>query len=330
MLINANANRFAVNLVEPRAGKNYQRACAPKPKSRCRTARRSSGSRSILNETRVATLYQPPFTQPIVLPPGEPIAYVRAVAFLTDGNSTEDLVFVNAPENLEEVDVQFVELYTTVVDKAGPAGRGAGAGGLHGLRGRRRAGDRAASNASPTCRSTRRSLLDISASMEESLDQAQPGGARVHPADDPAQGPRRGHHLQRPAEPGGEVHQRRHRAGRRSRGPQGRARHGALRQRSSSRSIYFNGVKGQRAMLLLSDGKDEGQPLHLRGRPRLRPPRRRGDLPHRPRFGARRAGQAQAGQARRGDRRPRASSSRRPKSCPRSTPRSRRSCARST
>ncbi len=31
--------------------------------------------------------------------------------------STEDLVFVNAPDNLEEIEVDFVELYTTVLDK---------------------------------------------------------------------------------------------------------------------------------------------------------------------------------------------------------------------
>ena len=39
-----------------------------------------------------------------MLPPGEEIAYVRAVAYQADGNSTEDLVFVNAPDNLEEID----------------------------------------------------------------------------------------------------------------------------------------------------------------------------------------------------------------------------------
>ena len=54
-----------------------------------------------LNETLVATLYQPPYEQPIVLPKDRgDLAYVRAVAYLPDGNSTEDLVFVNAPENM--------------------------------------------------------------------------------------------------------------------------------------------------------------------------------------------------------------------------------------
>jgi Ca-activated chloride channel family protein len=67
----------------------------------------------------VATLFQEPFAQPIQLPGSGQISYVRAVAYLPDGNSTEDLVFINAPEYLEEVDVQFVELYTSVLDRSG-------------------------------------------------------------------------------------------------------------------------------------------------------------------------------------------------------------------
>jgi hypothetical protein len=44
---------------------------------------------------------------------------VRAVAYLPDGNSSEDLVFVNAPDIGEEVKIDFVELYATAVDRRG-------------------------------------------------------------------------------------------------------------------------------------------------------------------------------------------------------------------
>jgi VWFA-related protein len=44
---------------------------------------------------------------------------VRAVAFLEDGSATEDLVFVNSPYALDEVQVDFVELYTSVFDSKG-------------------------------------------------------------------------------------------------------------------------------------------------------------------------------------------------------------------
>ena len=70
-----------------------------------------------LNETEIATLYQPPWVQTVLVPPGGELAYVRVVAVQPDGNSTEDLVFVNAPDYLEEVDIQFVELYVAVLDR---------------------------------------------------------------------------------------------------------------------------------------------------------------------------------------------------------------------
>ena len=72
-----------------------------------------------LDESKVATLYQPPFSQDIKLAAPGAVGYVRAVAFQPDGNSTEDIVFINAPDFTEQVEVEFVELYTTVLDKAG-------------------------------------------------------------------------------------------------------------------------------------------------------------------------------------------------------------------
>ena len=118
-LLNASAHRFSIRLIEPRRGKHYQSSL--RAEAQVEVPEDSSLDRVefYLNETLVATLYQEPFTAADrrCLPESQ-IAYVRAVAYLTDGNSTEDLVFVNAPENLEEVDVQFVELYTTVVDRS--------------------------------------------------------------------------------------------------------------------------------------------------------------------------------------------------------------------
>jgi VWFA-related protein len=56
--------------------------------------------------------------QPVLLE-GSGMVYVRAVGYLADGNSTEDLVFVNAPEYFERLDVQFVELYASVTGAGG-------------------------------------------------------------------------------------------------------------------------------------------------------------------------------------------------------------------
>jgi len=72
-----------------------------------------------LGEQRLATLYQPPFAVPMLLQrPGE-MTYVRAIAYLRDGNSAEDVVFVNSPGYAEQLQVDLVELYATVSDRKG-------------------------------------------------------------------------------------------------------------------------------------------------------------------------------------------------------------------
>ncbi|MCB1034375.1 MAG: VWA domain-containing protein, partial [Acidobacteria bacterium] len=119
ILINAGTQRFAVHLVEPRRGQTYEHSLLAEAEVNVPDGQAVERMEFYWNETLLATLYQPPYQQPVVLPGGDAIAYVRAVAYLTDGNSTEDLVFVNAPDYLEEVDIQFVELYTSALDKDG-------------------------------------------------------------------------------------------------------------------------------------------------------------------------------------------------------------------
>lgn len=119
LLINSGGNRFGVKIIEPHKGGSYRDSLLAKVEVEVPEDRTLERVELYLNETLMATLYQEPFTQPIALPAGEPVAYVRAVAYLPDGNSTEDLVFINAPDYLDEVDVQFVELFTTVLDDDG-------------------------------------------------------------------------------------------------------------------------------------------------------------------------------------------------------------------
>ncbi len=118
LLLNATPHRFAIRLVEPRRGATYANSLVARAEVETPEGRSVERVEFFLNETRVATLFQPPFEHSIVLPKEEPIAYVQAVAYLPDGNSTQDLVFVNAPGLLEELDIQFVELFTTVLDRS--------------------------------------------------------------------------------------------------------------------------------------------------------------------------------------------------------------------
>ena len=117
--LNAGPHRFGIRLREPTPGLRYQKSLRASAEVALPLGAELDRVEIFLNETRLATLYQEPFVQPIVLPEAGPITYVRAVAYLTDGNSTEDLVFVNAPPDLERLEIDFVELYASVVDRRG-------------------------------------------------------------------------------------------------------------------------------------------------------------------------------------------------------------------
>jgi VWFA-related protein len=117
--LNAGPHRFSVRLVDPQPGKTYQSSLRAQALVDVPEGETLDRLELYMNESLVATLYQPPFTQPLLLPPGGGVTYVRTVAYLKDGNSTEDLVLVNAPDFSEQLKVQFVELFTTVVDGKG-------------------------------------------------------------------------------------------------------------------------------------------------------------------------------------------------------------------
>jgi Ca-activated chloride channel homolog len=74
------------------------------------------------NETRVATLFDAPFVQTIDLPSTEGAAYLRAVATLKDTSvpPVEDVVIINTPAYMEELNVHLIELPTTVVVNGKP------------------------------------------------------------------------------------------------------------------------------------------------------------------------------------------------------------------
>jgi Ca-activated chloride channel homolog len=255
LLINAGGNRFSVDLVEPRRGKTYRDSLTVDADVEAPEGKTIERVEVFWNEERVATLYQEPWTQPVLVPSADEIAYVRAVAYLADGNSTEDLVFVNAPDYLEELDVQFVELYATALDREGRPVDELSRDSLTVLE------DGAPQQIArfETVRDLPihvTVLLDVSASMEERLDGARQAAlgfleAAVEPKDRAAVITFNDHpHLAVKftndlAALGGGL------AG--VEAIRGTALYDAL----IFGLYHFNGVKGQRAMLVLSDGKDE-------------------------------------------------------------------------
>jgi Ca-activated chloride channel homolog len=70
-----------------------------------------------LNDTPITKLYDPPFVQTIEIPAKEGVGYIRAVATLKDDPTppVEDVVMINTPDYMEEINVHLVELPTTVL-----------------------------------------------------------------------------------------------------------------------------------------------------------------------------------------------------------------------
>jgi Ca-activated chloride channel family protein len=257
--LNVGPHRFAVRLVEPQSGKTYRASLRAQAQVEVPEGDKLDRVEFFLNDDRVATLYQPPFTQPILVPQGrQDVTYVRAVAYLADGNSTEDLVLINAPDFTQRVDVQFVELYTSVVDGKGRPAEGLTKDDFTVLED----GARQQVRRFELVRDVpvyAGILLDTSASMGEGekLDQAVRGALRffqkvITPKDRAAvitfsDQPNLAVRFtsQEPVLAGGL-------AGLTAAG------NTALYDSLIYALYYFGGVKGKRAIVILSDGKDEG------------------------------------------------------------------------
>lgn len=131
LVVNGGAQRLAVKLLEPRPGHIYHRSVRPLVRVDAPEGRPVERVELYLGDTRVATLYQPPYEQPLALPGDAQPGYVRAVAYLADGTSAEDLALLNTQAAaMDKIDVRFVELYANVVDGAGRPVTDLGAGDL--------------------------------------------------------------------------------------------------------------------------------------------------------------------------------------------------------
>ena len=126
MILNSGPHRFTVRLTSPQRGAAHTRSVRAVAEVEAPRHERLDRVEFFLNDTRTATLYQAPFEQPIQIDPGEALSYVRAVAHLASGAWAEDVVFVNSRNLVEEVEVALIELYVSVTDRSGDPVRGLG------------------------------------------------------------------------------------------------------------------------------------------------------------------------------------------------------------
>ncbi|MBZ0114434.1 MAG: VWA domain-containing protein [Thermoanaerobaculia bacterium] len=115
--LNEGVQRFATRLIEPLAGATYEGTVPTRVVLEVPVGDEVERVELFRNEDLVATLFQPPWALPISLRGDRQSAYIKAVAFLADGTSTEDTAVVNVPGMLDAIEVREVELFASVTDR---------------------------------------------------------------------------------------------------------------------------------------------------------------------------------------------------------------------
>lgn len=119
VVLNQARGRFRVLITDPprgsrTAGKVQARAEVVVPEER-----RVEAVEFRVNDRTVATLDQPPWQREIQVPAEGDLAYLTVTARLDDGSRAEDTRFLRTPANLGEVEVDLVELFATALDSSG-------------------------------------------------------------------------------------------------------------------------------------------------------------------------------------------------------------------
>ena len=72
-----------------------------------------------LNDEVLETLEQPPWETVFEAPASESVTYLTVTATYTDGTTVEDYRILGASDFLEEIEVDLVEIFATVIDRSG-------------------------------------------------------------------------------------------------------------------------------------------------------------------------------------------------------------------
>lgn len=119
VILNQPRGALAVWITEPAKGVRVQPGkLLAKAEVSVPDGRRIETVEFLVNDKSVSSLAQPPWQVELPIP-SEDVVYMTVIATLDDGGRTEAVRFVRAPEHFEEVEVNLVELYAAVTDKSG-------------------------------------------------------------------------------------------------------------------------------------------------------------------------------------------------------------------
>ena len=122
LTINTGTDPFRVRIVSPRVAPRVSGMTRVEVDVNVPDGDELASLELYFNETRMATLFDAPYVQTIELPKSEGAAYLRAVATLKDATAppVEDVVIINTPSYMEELNVHLIELPTTVIVNGKP------------------------------------------------------------------------------------------------------------------------------------------------------------------------------------------------------------------
>ena len=120
ILVNTGTDPFRVRIAYPRVAPHIEGPVRVGVEVKTPRNRTLKSVELYYNDVRVVSMSDPPFVQTIRIPSAAQIGYIRAVATLDDDSKAEDAVIVNSPAQMETVDVHLVELPTTVLADGRP------------------------------------------------------------------------------------------------------------------------------------------------------------------------------------------------------------------
>jgi len=119
MVLNQARGRLRVLITDPKRGGRATGKVMARAEVVVPEERRVESVELRVNDRKVATLTQPPWQGEIQVPAEGDLAYLTVTARLDDGSQAEDVRFLRAPANLGEVEVDLVELFATALDGSG-------------------------------------------------------------------------------------------------------------------------------------------------------------------------------------------------------------------
>lgn len=121
VVLNQPRGQLQVRIVEPARGNKAQGRTPVKVEVVVPEERKVTAVRLSVNEGETVVLERPPWESEIDVPiaVGQQLNYLTVTAELDDGSAAEDVRFLDPPDGIDEVDVSLVELFTTVTDRNG-------------------------------------------------------------------------------------------------------------------------------------------------------------------------------------------------------------------